>query len=392
MNKSYVILMDKVAIEAFLFSADFGEDNYLLASSSSSDSDSECCCSEESSSSAENVPLKRPRVEGFAEVDVPQFSDSEFKNHFRVSRATCQKIIELIHDDFYSDHKGGWEKITPVKAAYILLWYLGNRETFKLISERFKITQSCVYNIVKVGCRNLSSKFNEYIKWPESDQYEEESESIYEICEIYGIIGAIGVSHIKILRPRENQEHYTNVKNYHSIAVQGVVGHNKKFFDLYVGEGSLEPVELLQKSYLVSKAEDGFFGDYFLVGNNSYPNLPWLIIPFDNGGNLTAKQMEFNQHHECAHRLFSNTFGQLKARFQRLNIFENKDIPFIISCIKTVCVIHNICMDYEDDCELFVEDDGIFIYDVEDEVVDNSDGGKRMEVFNLFLETDRTNM
>ncbi|KAJ8957895.1 hypothetical protein NQ318_001891 [Aromia moschata] len=334
--------MDKLAIEAFLYSADFGEDNYLLASSSSSsDSEHECCCSEESEKSTEGQKLKRPKVEGFAETAVPQFDDVEFKNNFHVSRATCEKVTELIYEDFHSKHRGGWERITPTKAAYVLLWYLAHQETFKQLSERFRITQSCVYHIVKVGCRNLAKKLDDFVTWPEPEQYEEESLSFYGMSKISGIVGALGVSHIKILKPKDEDKNYLNAKNYHSIAVQG---------------------------------------------NISYPSISWLVTPFQANGDLTPDHVRFNRHHEYAHNVVSNGFGLLKTRFQKLNHLENKDVPFIVHCVQAACVVYNICVDLGDFCEEYVPDDGIFEYVAEEEEEGESDDGRKTEVFTSFLE------
>lgn len=57
----------------------------------------------------------------------------------------------MIRDPFMTDHKGGRERVSPEKAAYIVLWYLGNQETFKQMSDRFKKTMSCIHHIIKIG-------------------------------------------------------------------------------------------------------------------------------------------------------------------------------------------------------------------------------------------------
>lgn len=67
----------------------------------------------------------------------------------------------------------------------------------------------------------MSSKSSDFIKWPERSQYEEESKVFRNTSKISGIIGVVGVSHVKILRPKDDPEKYINKKNYHSIAVQG---------------------------------------------------------------------------------------------------------------------------------------------------------------------------
>lgn len=75
----------------------------------------------------------------------------------------------------------------------------------------------------------MSSNSSDFIKWPERGRYEEESTVFHKTSKISGIIGAIAVSHVKILRPKDDAEKYNNKKNYYSIAVQG-----NTFFSIYV--------------------------------------------------------------------------------------------------------------------------------------------------------------
>lgn len=70
-----------------------------------------------------------------------------------------------------------------------------------------------------------------------------------------GVMGCIDGSHIKINRPKIDEEVYVNRKGYHSLLLQGVVDHRKLFIDVYCGEpGSLHDARLLRKSALYHKA------------------------------------------------------------------------------------------------------------------------------------------
>ncbi|KAG5897800.1 Protein ANTAGONIST OF LIKE HETEROCHROMATIN PROTEIN 1 [Gonioctena quinquepunctata] len=349
-------------MEAFLFSPDFGEDNYLLASSSSSssdDSDEECSCSNEANI-LEKTSKKFKRSDGFAEAIVPTFQLDEFRSHFRVNRTTFEKILEMIHTSFSSEHKGGWDRIYPEKAAYILLWYLGNQETFKQISERFKITMSCIHNIVKIGTRNISENMSEHILWPSVREYPTISNLYEDTCELKNIIGAIGVSHIKIPKPKEQMENYICKNNYYSIALQGTVTINKKFIDIFITEGSKEPEDILNQSSIPLEADNGLFQNYFLIGHKTHSNHPWLIQPVEEDGNLHPTQTHFNVCYETGFGIVLESFGLLKGRFQRLQHFENRDVPFIKQCVEAACVIHNLCIDCEDEEDFFFPDTGLF--------------------------------
>lgn len=80
----------------------------------------------------------------------------------------------------------------------------------------------------------------------------------------------------------------------------------------------------------------------------------------------------------------TKTFGYLKGRFQRLqHNLENKDLPFAVKCIQAACVLHNICMQYEDECTFFVQEGQGF--QTEPEIEGNYK--KRLMAFKSFLDT-----
>lgn len=64
-------------------------------------------------------------------------------------------------------------------------------------------------------------------------------------------LGALDGSHIKIDRPSEDQESYFNRKHYHSIQLQGLVNHEKKFIPVFIGyPGSVHDARVFNESDL----------------------------------------------------------------------------------------------------------------------------------------------
>lgn len=55
--------------------------------------------------------------------------------------------------------------------------------------------------------------------------------------------------------------------------------------------------------------------------------------------------------------LTKKCFGFLKGRFRRLSDkMDFEDINFMCQCIQTACVLHNICVKYNDECKFFIND------------------------------------
>jgi hypothetical protein len=90
------------------------------------------------------------------------------------------------------------------------------------------------------------------------------------------------------------------------------------------------------------------------LGDAAYSIREWLLIPYRDYGNLSDKQRQFNKQFCATRVLIENAFGLLKSRFRQLTELDlhsvDKISKFIISC----CVLHNLCIDNNDD---FICDD-----------------------------------
>lgn len=310
--------------------------------------------SNSSSSSVDSLSLERnhaTRIENYLGV-IKHYNDKEFVRHFRLTRTTVDFLIEDIRKaEVMSSYKAGRENVTPEEAVYISIWYLSNTETFRQLSDRFNKTPSTIYNCVKTIIRYLVKISSQYIKWPTNISTQEEIvKGFYKKQKVNGVLGAIDGCHITITRPKENQEAYCNRKGYHSILLQGIVDHEKRFIDVFCGEpGSIHDARLLKKSKIYEKImnKEIYLENYYLIGNSAYPNLPWLVTPFKDNGRLTMNQRQFNFKISSTRMVVENAFGLLKGRFRRLKFFENKNIKLISACVVAATVLHNIAINME---------------------------------------------
>lgn len=176
-----------------------------------------------------------------------------------------------------STDKSGREKVTAEEGILITLWYLSNTETFRQLSDRFNKTRSTIYNTVKKITHYFATISADYIKWPtEQDDMCEIANGFYRKQKLKGVLGAIDGTHIKIKKPQADQEVYYNRKGYHSLLLQGVADHKKRFIDVCCGEaGSIHDARLLKKSKLYEKVytNEINLGNYYLIGDAAYPNL-----------------------------------------------------------------------------------------------------------------------
>lgn len=256
-------------------------------------------------------------------------------------------ILERFKASHHQPRNRNKIETSETKSVLLCLWYLANKESFRQISDRFNVSMSSAYRVLVRVISFICDLRQEYIKWPDNNGKRQSSEEFQKKQGFNGVIGCIDGSHIRINRPRHDEEVYVNRKGYHSLLLQGVVDERKMFIDVFCGEpGSLHDARLLRKSELFQKAlnDPTLFGEYYLLGDSAYPALQWLIPPFRDNGNLTEEQRQFNFRHSSTRMIVEHVFGLLKNRFRRLGHFENLGISLIVKCIMAACVLHNICI------------------------------------------------
>ena len=98
----------------------------------------------------------------------------------------------------------------PWKQLLITLWYLGNPESIRPVSDRFDITCPTVLRITTRMCEavvnNITPHFNQ---WPTGERLQQVVEGFNQHNGLPRCIGAVDGTHIPIKAPRHH-EHYIN--------------------------------------------------------------------------------------------------------------------------------------------------------------------------------------
>lgn len=193
------------------------------------------------------------------------------------------------------------------------IWYLANQESYRQISDRFNITESAAWKVIRKVVDYLITTSASIIKWPNEDEAAIIEAQFEAKQGIDKIIGAIDGTHILIHKPGADQHAYCTRKGTHSIILQGVVDSKKRFINVLAGEpGSLHDSRVLRRSALYRKAMDGTlqFNSRVLLGASAYPtNFPWLLAPYKDNRHLTNEQKIFNLKHSSTRVLVENAFA-----------------------------------------------------------------------------------
>ena len=118
----------------------------------------------------------------------------------------------------------------------------------------------------------------------------ETQNEFFRLCGLSTVVGAIDGTHVGISKPKFGAIDYNYFKSGgYTLNCQAVVDSHKRFIDLFLGmPGSTNDSCMLRHSSLFKKAHHGNLFDAcsgvlrffpYLLDDNGYPLLPWLITP-----------------------------------------------------------------------------------------------------------------
>ena len=219
-----------------------------------------------------------------------------------------------------SQHLRGRPPVSVKKQLLITMWVLGNPETIRSVSDRFNVTKSSVFRIVRRICHaivnNLAAQF---ISWPSRERLKKVEEQFQRKKGLPNCIGSNDGTHIPIKAPYDNAEQYVNRTKFHSIQLQGVCDADRFFTDVYCAyPGPVHDARVLRNSSLNQDAENSesvlFPESTYIIGDAAYPLKTWLVTGFKNDSKLTREQQQFNYVLSSTRIKIEHTFGLLKGR------------------------------------------------------------------------------
>ncbi|XP_025162269.1 putative nuclease HARBI1 isoform X2 [Harpegnathos saltator] len=156
-------------------------------------------------------------------------------------------------------------------------------------------------------------------------KFSDKENTANEFLQIAGfpkVLGCIDGTFIKVRTPAHKiKSTYVNRHDIPSITLQGICDARKRFIDTFTGIPSkIHDARVLKLSDICDKLPgicEG--GKYHILGDGAYPIREWLIIPFKDYGNLSAKDKQFNKMLSATRVLIENAFGLLKENNEDYN-------------------------------------------------------------------------
>ena len=293
------------------------------------------------------------------------FNSDYWRDTFRMDRDTFAYICELCAPFMTPKDTRLREPIPLPKRVAVALNWLATGCSQKSIGERFGISKAIVQRICKTFIDGIFKLHPEFIQFPVTDvECNNVFDSFSGKTKLFGILGAIGRTHVPIQKPRGNANavDYLSETQSYSVISQGVCDGNLKFLAVDSGfPGSFKSHHIFKHTWICDSAEKKEILQSplnkirersikpYLIGDSTYPIRTWLLIPYSHDD---VNNRRFNSQLSKARGCIGRAFGLLKGRWR---ILLNK-MEFSPQCASRIfivcCVLHNIlqCRGEREEC------------------------------------------
>ena len=128
-----------------------------------------------------------------------------------------------------------------------------------------------------------------------------------------------------------------------------LLGICSRFLHVSIGApGRVHDARIFAKSGLLEDLPAG----YQILADSAYPISLKVITPYTNRDALTARDVRRNEIHSSIRMMVERSFGILKKRFKILEYVESTDLDKIKNIILCCMILHNICIDMNDNTEI----------------------------------------
>ncbi|XP_012521958.3 protein ANTAGONIST OF LIKE HETEROCHROMATIN PROTEIN 1-like [Monomorium pharaonis] len=301
------------------------------------------------------------RIEGYVEMTVPRFNAKQFREHYRMLPSTFELLENRLGPILTGNPSN--KPCIPVRTQLLAsLWLLATPDSFRFVGLKHNLAKSSLNASVQRVVAALNDIAGNVIRWPAGDRLDIVKQKFQCLSNMPNVIGAIDGCNISIDAPKEHSLHYKTRKKDYAVVLQAVCDSELRFTDCFAGyPGSVGDRRIFRNSDLFLAAEhnvNAFFpnGEY-IIADKAYPVLLWCISPYIDNGRLTRAQKRFISILSKSRQVIERCFALLKGRFRRMKHLEMKRIDLIPSFILACCVLHNICLDGLEECE--VEEDNV---------------------------------
>lgn len=127
---------------------------------------------------------QKMKIRNYVKDVVEKYSDDQFKEHFRITRATYKKLVRLFkRSRFFPKGRHGSKVHSAETHILSFLWIAGNKTVLRSVGDRFNISLSTLHVITRRVINFLLSIAPNIIRFPETE--EEKNQVATEFEQVY---------------------------------------------------------------------------------------------------------------------------------------------------------------------------------------------------------------
>ncbi|KAH7955277.1 hypothetical protein HPB52_000081 [Rhipicephalus sanguineus] len=155
-------------------------------------------------------PDKKPKVEHFVDDVVRQYSDEEFRRHFRLSRRVATELIAGFASSPMCPTDNHDGKAAKSAETHILsfIWYAANKTCMRDVADRFNLAESTVHRVLQRVADYLCTLGPTVLTFPRD--LEKLSRDFEKVSGVPGVVGCIDGCYIRIQCPENKKLRHTS--------------------------------------------------------------------------------------------------------------------------------------------------------------------------------------
>ncbi|CAN9513513.1 unnamed protein product [Ophioblennius macclurei] len=292
--------------------------------------------------------------EWWERVVLKEFTDDEWREHFRMRRASFDKLCVLMTRTLSPRDVTVRAPIPLQMRVAIALYKLSTCAEYRLIAARFGVHKSTVKKFVYSFCKGVvACVIRGLIRAPDAEEARGIARRFEQKFGIPQVVGCIDGTHVPVLPPRDGYKDFMNRGGWPSYVLQAVVDDAYRFWNINCKmPGCAHDSNVLRQSVLFEQAQllpkepreiSGVSVNLFILGNPAYPLTDWLIKGYTDSTHMTPQQESFNFYVNSARTTTATAFSRLKSRWKVLIKRSDFHYTFTPNVIATCCALHNFC-------------------------------------------------
>ncbi|XP_054645639.1 uncharacterized protein si:ch211-121a2.4 isoform X2 [Dunckerocampus dactyliophorus] len=208
------------------------------------------------SKSSRNCWMRVRSKDWWERVVLTEFSDSEWRETFRMSRASFDKLCGLMEGVLSPEDKTVRAPIPLQMRVAIVLYKLAGSAEYRLVASQFGVHKSTVKKFVYCFCKGMtSSVIHSLIKVPTVEEAIDIARRFEQKFNIPQILGCIDGTHVPVLPPSDGYKDFLNRNGWPSYVLQAVVDDMYRFWNINCKmPGRAHDANVLRQSALFAQA------------------------------------------------------------------------------------------------------------------------------------------